>query len=123
MAGLIFVVVIVVILLAVIFGSYFSRQSHSSDENTFSQAGVTVNYLEKTITIKKHTYAVSSVKGLRWKTGPDFNNAANVSIPYITVDDMAKPVHKISFITPGAAEVFIERVSLAIEKAGGPTFS
>ena len=41
----------------------------------------------------------------------------------IEVDDFKKPNHKVLFVTSGQAEKFMQRLSTALRKAGGPNFT
>jgi hypothetical protein len=100
---------------------YFLRNKHTVDDNSFSQAGVTVYFENRMIKIKGHTYSVDQVKRLRWETG--YGEKRNISKAFIEVEDFNKPVHYIDFITPNAASTFISRLGMAIVKAGGPSFS
>lgn len=99
---------------------YFNRNRSTSTEDQFTQAGVSVVYASQSISIKGKTYPVSDIRGLRWVSGK--GQHGNVSEAVITVEDMKKPTYKIAFITPGEAEKFVERLSMAIAKAGGPSF-
>jgi hypothetical protein len=87
------------------------------NENSFSQAGVTVDFAAHTIAINGKTYPVHAVKGLRWA------HEYNRSVAFITLADLEIPVHKINFnYHASAAETFIARLSAALDKAGGPHF-
>ena len=90
--------------------------SHKSDAGSFSQQGVTVDYKAQTITIKSNTYPLSAIRGVRTESGPQRTR----SRAFIKVDDMNKPVHEIVFYGDRLAEQFLERLTIAIEKAGGP---
>jgi hypothetical protein len=47
----------------------------------------------------------------------------SVSEASVEIDDMQNPVYKRSFITPDGAAAFVSRLSLAIKKEGGSSFS
>jgi hypothetical protein len=95
---------------------YLKRNRYIDDETKFSQAGISVNYTEKTIQIKGGSYPASKVRGVRWESGR--GNKGNISYAYVQLDDMRSPVHKVKFITPGAAEKFCQRLQVALERTG-----
>ena len=115
------VVAAFVALIVYVFAHYLGKNSYKNDDQMFSQAGVTVKYSEASILIKSRTYPVAAVTGIRWVSGK--GQHGNISEAVITVNDMTQPTHKVSFITPAAAESFVQRLSLALQKAGGPTFT
>lgn len=96
------------------------KKKFVSDENSFQQAGVTINYVEQTIQIEKHTYKVSQITGIK-STVRDTKAGEQINIR-IEVDDMEKPVHLISFMGKHNGDVFMQRLSVALRKAGGPSF-
>ncbi len=91
----------------------FQVSSERISDDRFSSNGVSVDFAGKTIAIKNRTYPVSDVTGLSWGEG----------VTTITVNDLRKPVHKIKFVTRGQAEKFAQKLTLAIAKAGGPSFT
>lgn len=92
----------------------------STDEK-FSQLGVTVDYAAHTITIKKHSYPVGAVTGIA-KITEQNGRRRNFYIE-IKVDDLRKPVHNIAVIGfDKRATEFMQRLCVAIRKAGGPDF-
>lgn len=87
--------------------------------DSFSQAGVVVDYTARTIMINGKTYPVESVRGLR--SVQEWNR----SFAYITMTDLVTPVHQIRFNgtwNKDAAETFIARLQAALDQAGGPRF-
>jgi hypothetical protein len=100
----------------------FSGGTFTSTEDGFSQSGVKVTYSSGQIQIKGRTYPVSEVRGLRWDSKKKNGDICGYSKAYISVSDIQKPIYTLHFRTMGAAEVFCERLELAIQKAGGPTF-
>ncbi|MCE7949947.1 MAG: hypothetical protein DYH18_02450 [Xanthomonadales bacterium PRO7] len=85
--------------------------------DSFSQAGVVVNYAARTIAINGKTYPVNAVRGL--SSAREYNR----SVAYITMTDLEIPVHKINFnYHMEAAQAFIARLGAAIDRAGGPHF-
>jgi hypothetical protein len=129
LVGILVVVAILIVVVKSVSG--ISNRVATFDDSRFSQAGVTVNMVGKTIEIKGTTYPIASVRGLRWENtklkgstgsiGRDF--AHSFSLAFIEVDDFNKPVYKIELAGTGAAETFVSRLALAIEKAGGAKFS
>lgn len=86
-------------------------------EDYFEQHGVKVHFLEKTISIKNHTYHVNQVTGIKSILGGSLKGVE------IQVDDFKKPIHKIVIGGYGKAqEQFAQRLSVALRKAGGPSF-
>ncbi len=93
------------------------------DDNSFYQNGVRVNFPTGEITIKKHTYPVSQITGIK----STFEGAGlqQQGIIKIEVNDFEKPIHKVLFTGPTSrkhAEEFSQRLSVALRKAGGPSF-
>jgi hypothetical protein len=100
---------------------YFSNRSKTmtnpvNKPGSFSQAGVMVEFEPRTIAINGNAYSVDAVRGLRWES------ANNQSVAYITVTDLAIPIHKIEFGGRDTAQVFIARLEAALDQAGGPHF-
>lgn len=89
-------------------------------DNSFEQHGVKVNFKEGTITIKNYTYNVNQVTAIRTVYGSGLTTAKGVEIE---VDDFKKPVHKIVVGGFGNNQQnFAQRLSVALRKAGGPSF-
>lgn len=94
-----------------------AKASPVINENSFSQAGVTVDFAAHTIAINGKTYPVNAVRGLSW--GHEYNR----SVAYIKMTDLEIPVHRINFnYHMDAAKTFIARLEAALDKAGGPHF-
>lgn len=113
---------VVIIVAVVAFFWIFIRSSAKVSPiikpGTFSQAGVVVDYAARTIAIDGKAYPVTAVRGLRW------TQEHNRSVAYITLTDLATPVHRINFnYHLGAAQTFIARLEAALDQAGGPHFS
>lgn len=110
--------------LAKLKAGYAARSQSQVSDDGFSQAGVSVSYSAHRVTINGQTYGVGDVRGLSFRSGSDsVNNArANFSHAIINVNDLRNPTYKIDFIKAGDAEAFIERLSIALEQAGGPAF-
>lgn len=95
-----------------------SNSQMTATEEYFSQAGVTVNYLTRKISIKGRTYDVDDVQGI------EHTQISRLSTEVmIKVDDFKKPIHLVGIIGVGkAGEKFIQRLEAALRKAGGPSF-
>lgn len=124
------IIVVIGFLLVYFFIKVFKLESPVVvDENSFSHKGLRIDFKERTITIKNFTYNVDLVTGIYYETrepigknGEVFFTTADVKIQ---VEDFNKPVHSIRFIGPDApkkAEEFMQRITMALRKAGGPSF-
>jgi len=111
-----------------IFSTIKKRKAVFVDENSFSQNGVKVDFVERTISIGKYTYPVDKVTGIKAHTVVK-NTAsiiANGGSVDIEVDDFVKPVHSINFngySVQKDTKEFSQRLSVALRKAGGPNFN
>lgn len=99
---------------------YFSGRKMVSTEEIYQQNGITINYQNSTIKIGKHTYKVDQVTGIKsnWQTGIGGGRFVKIE-----VDDLIKPVHHIPVLSGEVgADRFMQRLCVAIRKAGGPSF-
>ncbi len=120
-----FIIIAIVGFFGYLFFKGFSNTRYTANENEFKQGGVTVDFKNQTINIKGHSYSVNQITGMRTKSFESTrrhgdSRAKNV---IIEVDDFKKPTHKILFVTSGQAEKFMQRLSIALRKAGGPNFT
>jgi hypothetical protein len=100
---------------------YFTGRKMVATEDMYQQRDVTVDYKAGTITIKKYVYKVNQVTGISRLTTT--NGRRKDHFAEIAVDDMQKPVHKIPVIgSQHSADEFVQRICVAIRKAGGPDF-
>ena len=91
---------------------------YKATANTFQQAGVKVIFDEGKIIINGKTYSVNDVQGLEWQ---DWSRISKRII--IKVDDLHYPLHKIGIMGfNDAGGKFVQRLSTALRKAGGPSF-
>lgn len=111
MEGLFIIGVIIVSMYLV---SLFFGGKHHVTKDVFTQHNVTVYLKTGVIEINGKCYPVSSVRGLKAR----MTTAGSEAI--ISVDDLSNPLHEVGFFNRFTAEDFIEKLSLAIEKAGGP---
>lgn len=118
-----FIIMAIVGIFGYLFFKGFSNTKYTADDNEYKQAGVIVNFKNQTIQINGHSYNVNQVTGVRMK---DFaretsrNASSKAKNVIIEVDDFKKPHHKVVFVTSGQAEKFMQRISTALRKAGGP---
>lgn len=82
----------------------------------FSQCGVHVDFETHKIRIGRHLYSVEDVQGLESKA------SGSGMLVYIKVDDFKKPIHTIRVMGYKSGERFMQRLSTALRKAGGPSF-
>lgn len=111
-----FIIIVVVALIVYVLSSSGSKPIVSDD--VFQQYGVSVNFKKGTISIGKHIYNVNQVTGIR-----TVNEHLKLRGVEIQVDDFIKPIHKVA--VPGntkTTEMFAQRLSVALRKAGGPNF-
>ena len=103
----------------------FSNTRYTADENEFQQGGIVINFKNQTIKINDHLYKVNQVTGIRMKAferETRRNASSKAKNVIIEVDDFKNPMHKVLFVTSGQAEKFMQRLSTALRKAGGPSF-
>ena len=92
--------------------------SHKVSEDHFEQAGVKVVFSTGKITIKGKTYDVNAVQGIEHKVISSIGTEV-----FIKVDDFSHPIYKIGVSGfGGAGEKFVQRLEMALRKAGGPNF-
>ncbi|MBO0929811.1 hypothetical protein [Fibrella aquatilis] len=103
-----------------LYRTYTKNRKFVDNPEYFQQAGVTVNYNKGTIQFGKHIYTVSQVRGI--KSIIEDSGISGRVIVNVEVADMTKPVHTIIVTNQQQGRSFINRLSLAISKAGGPNF-
>lgn len=115
----------VILLPRLLRGLWQSSTLHISDDK-FSFKGVSVDMDNGTIRLGGRDLPVASVTGLRWESESRkvglLRTITNETV-IISVNDMRRPVHKITLVGAGEGEKLVERLSLAIARAGGPQFS
>lgn len=117
-----FFTIIIIVALGIIgylFLKGFLNTRYTVNENEFKQGGVTVNFKDRTININGHSFGVDQVTGMRYRSFSSNSKAKNV---IIEIDDFKRPRHKIVFLSSGQSEKFMQRLSTALRKAGGPSF-
>ena len=118
---MIFIIVIAVL----IYGRLIFKGIHyTADDREFKQAGVRINFADRTITVKGKTYKAGQVTGIRMDALTSSHRHGNSIAKTVTIelDDFAKPQHKIVFISKGHSRKFMQRLSVALRKAGGRDF-
>lgn len=113
------ITILLIVLAWYLFKKLISNDKYTVNEYEFRQAGVLVTFATGKITIKGKTYNATDVQGI--ETLHISKLAAQISIK---VDDFNTPIHKIHIrgVGKGAAEKFVQRLSTALRKAGGPSF-
>jgi len=96
---------------------------YNESASQFTQARVTIDYTNQTITIKGRSYHVDKVTGIQIQAfrSERRGNSKSKNV-VIEIEDISKPVHKINFLSRRQAEKFMQRVCVALRKAGGPSF-
>ena len=121
------ILIIAALLLFVIFKFVKGFQNNRviADDNHFKQADVEVTFATGAINIKGNTYDVNQVTGLLTEANSSTQKHGNSMAwnAIIEVDDFKKPRHKINFLSRNKANQFTQRLSTALRKAGGPSFS
>ncbi|MDO6430923.1 hypothetical protein Q4E93_10015 [Flavitalea sp. BT771] len=117
----------IIILIAILFyGRLFLKGIYYTiiDDREFRQAGVRIDFTRGTITVKGKSYPVGKVTGIRWEALTSSHKHGNSIAKTVTIslDDIVKPHHKILFISKGHAQKFMQRLAVALRKAGGPDF-
>lgn len=121
---LIIVIIVILVIVLSLFVKGFSNTRYSVNDNQFSQAGISVHFSEGTINIKGKNYRVSQVTGITMQSfGQSGRGSSKAQNVIIELDDFSKPQHKIVFVTSSHGQKFIQRLSTAIRKAGGPNFT
>ncbi|RYC70081.1 hypothetical protein [Spirosoma sordidisoli] len=124
MEALLFIVLIVFIVIVVRNNKSAPPVVVSAD--SFSQNGVTVNFSAGQISFNGKTGPVSLVTGVRMETTqPKGERWLKNSTVMIELDDLQYPIHKVKFTggnSDNHAKEFMQRLSIALRKAGGPSF-
>ncbi len=117
---------LIIIVVAVLFYSllFFKGVHYTVDDREFKQAGVRINFANNTITVKGKTYRAGQVTGIRMDALTSSHKHGNSMAKTVTIelDDFKKPQHKILFISKGHSRKFMQRLSVALRKAGGRDF-
>lgn len=111
-----YVIALIVLTLLYVIIHMIRSNTYTANDKLFSQAGVKIDFTDKTITIKGKKYDVNAVQGVSIT-----DKGRGGSIITINVDDFKKPVHKIGISAGGGAK-FMQRLFTALRKADGPSF-
>lgn len=91
------------------------NNKHSVTDKEFRLAGVVVNFWDATVKIKRKVYPIGVIKS--WRSESEYGKKLfNGSFSYLHLNDFKRPVHTITFLTPNAAKIFLQRLNLAIER-------
>jgi hypothetical protein len=119
-----FILILVIIAVIGFFGyriiRYFAGRTMVSTDELFQQNDVTIDYRSRTLKIGKHSYSVDQVTGIstKWQTGIGGGRFVRID-----VDDLVKPVHYVPILGGEmSGKKFMQRVCVALRKAGGPSF-
>jgi len=121
---------LVLIALAILFGLIWAgkkfakgkrNEKIASNPDYFSQGDVTVNFKTGKISIKGKSFDVNDVTGIKAEPYDDKGRNSWWNA-VIEMDDIETPRHKVMFTKRVAAETFTQRLSVALRKAGGPSF-
>jgi hypothetical protein len=99
----------------------FFKSTHVVNDYEFTQAGVTVKFNERIVNIGGKEYPLDAIRSYRWESG--IGKHENVSRAIIELKDINNPIFKTEFITPGAAEEFLSRFELALNRAKETSYS
>lgn len=118
-------VIILGLVILAVFAAYtifkrFKAGTYKADDTMFSQAGVTVYLKKQKIEIKGREFEIDSITNIR--TEPPSRNQTLAYDCVISLSDFKLPEHRIRFVTASKANQFMQRLTTAIEKAGGPSF-
>lgn len=117
------------LLIAVIcYAVYFFSRAYANnkpvyDDNHFRQANIEVIFSSGKIIIANTEYKATQITGMR--TEPWHSNRHGDSRAWrviLDIDDFQKPKHQITFPSKGSANEFMQRLSIALRKAGGTSF-
>ncbi len=81
--------------------------NHEDTDSQFKQRNVIVNYIDKTVTIKKQVFSLEQIRR-SWVDG---------IFACFEVEDINKPIRKIRFENTNEANTFISRFEIAYNKA------
>ncbi len=122
------IIIILVLAFLLWVGTRIYKSAKSSkltfNDHHFKQGDVEVEFATGVIKIKNYAYNVSQVTGL--SSEPYTQNSHGSSRAWkavIEIDDFKKPRHEMEFFSRKKATEFTQRLSTALRKAGGPSFS
>lgn len=118
-----FIVLVFAVLITAIAYIMYNRikaGTYKADETMFSQAGVTVYLKRQKIAINGREFEIDAVTNVR--TRPPLRDRPLAYDCVISLKDFSLPEHRVRFVNSTKANQFMQRLTTAIEKAGGPTF-
>ena len=106
---------------------YFNSRGNkfTANDNSFSQNGVTVDFTSGSLLLGARTFPVHSITGIKTDEVHRREKLLRTATVKIEIDDLSYPVHQVTFLGFSAhdqAQAFAQRLSVAVRKAGGPSF-
>jgi len=86
-------------------------------EDEWSQAGIRIEFKTGKCTHEGHTFYAKDVRSITWRELSGLQHQVRIQ-----VEDFQKPVILIYLVGVHVREAFVERLCMAIRKAGGPDF-
>ncbi|MBE9602666.1 hypothetical protein [Pedobacter sp. MC2016-24] len=100
---------------------YFAGFKVTVTDELFSQNGVTVEYKAGTIKVRGKVHPVSKITRIR--TNYNVNGSATTQHVLLDTTDIKNPVLMIIFLgREQRVDTFVQRLSIAIQQAGGGNF-
>lgn len=100
---------------------YFAGMKVVATDSLYSQRGLTIDYTAGTMKFRSHTFPVKQISGITLIT--DRNGNRKSYHMRIDIDDIKKPNIRVPVIGSSTqAESFMQRICVAVRKAGGPNF-
>lgn len=84
-------------------------------DEAWSQAGLRIEFATGKCTEEGHTFYAKDIRSVTWNSLSSYQHQVRIN-----VDDFQKPVIIIFLMGIGVVEPFVQRLNLAIRKAGGP---
>lgn len=91
-----------------------TKEMELTDEY-WSQAGLRIEFATGKCTEEGHTFLAKDIRSVTWNSLSNYQHQVR-----ITVDDFHKPVVLVYIEGFNVVEPFVQRLTLAIRKAGGP---
>jgi len=84
-------------------------------DEEWSQAGLRIEFATGKCTQEGHTFNAKDIRSITWNSISGYEHQVRIN-----VDDFHKPVILVYLVGIGVLEPFVQRLNLAIRKAGGP---
>ena len=119
----------IILIIAAVIGTYVYFNSRGNkfiaDDSSFSQKGVTVDFASGNLILGTRTFPVHSITAIKTDEVHRREKLLRTATVKIEIDDLGYPIHQVNFLGFSAhdqAQVFAQRLSVAVRKAGGPSF-